>query len=51
VRVQHTAGLGLGFALSERVRGGFSLIGTYQNETESVALAGMRTRGAAPTAI
>ncbi len=50
VRVQHTAGLGLGFALSARVRGGFSLIGTYQNETQSVALSGLRTRGAEATA-
>jgi len=45
VRVQHTAGMGLGFALSERVRGGFSLVGTYQDETQSISLSGMSSAG------
>ena len=33
-RVQHTAAIGLGAALSSRIRGGFSVIGTYEDATE-----------------
>ena len=50
VRVQHTAAAALGFALSPRVRMGLSAIGTYQNEIQSVSLAGLRTQGGEATA-
>lgn len=42
--VQHTAAAALGFALSQHVRLGFSLIGTYEAATQSISLASVVRR-------
>ncbi|HKO92211.1 MAG TPA: hypothetical protein VJU61_13700, partial [Polyangiaceae bacterium] len=42
VRVQHTGVVALGFALGPRVRMGVSLVGTYQEDTQSVSIVAMQ---------
>lgn len=42
-RVQHTAAVALGTALDPRVRAGFSVIGTYEDATESISLVTLQT--------
>lgn len=49
VRVQHTAALGLGLALARRVRLGFSLVGTYQDQTQSLSV--VAVQGASDAAV
>jgi hypothetical protein len=42
-RIQHTAAIGLGAALNPRVRAGFSVVGTYEDATESISIASLRS--------
>ncbi|MEO8180676.1 MAG: hypothetical protein ABI895_17710 [Deltaproteobacteria bacterium] len=48
VRAQHTAAIGLGMRLSPSVRFGFSLVGTYQEETESLSVVALQGPAADP---
>jgi len=48
VRVQHTAAIGLGLQLAPRVRLGFSLVGTYQDEIQSLSVVAVQGAEAAP---
>lgn len=43
-RIQHTAALGLGAALSAHVRAGFSVVGTYEDATQSISVVTLRNR-------
>lgn len=48
-RVQHSAAIGVGAALSSRVRAGFSVIGTYEDSTESISVAALRREQGDPS--
>lgn len=48
-RVQHSAAIGLGAALSSRVRAGFSVIGTYEDTTESISVVALRSEQGSPS--
>jgi hypothetical protein len=47
-RVQHTAAIALGTTLSRGVRVGLSLVGTYEDATESISIAMLSTAAGVP---
>jgi hypothetical protein len=47
-RIQHTAAIGLGAALTPRARAGFSVVGTYEDATESISIASLRSQQGQP---